>query len=599
MELFKEPDVLAGMRFAPDAPLPAVIQDGAFSGSDPADFVARARLDRTATLRNLHRITSEPTFDFADKIRGILALGLDAFGLDIAIVSRIEGPSYRVEHVLSRLEPIPPGTTFELTETYCAEVVADDTPRLFHFVAQSELRTHPCYRNTGLEAYIGASLNVNGKRFGTLNFSSPTPRAPFTAAEVDLLCLMTRWLGYELTRAHHEAALVDARKRAEEASLIKDAFVATVSHELRTSMNGVLGVAQLLACGQLNAEQKRDVATILSAGRAMVNVLNDLLDVSSIDAGRLRVSEEPFAVQTVVQSCCDELAPIASEKGLSLQVDTGEVDDLWLLGDGGRVRQILLNLVSNAIKYTDTGDIRVTAGWQQTERGATLALAVQDSGIGIAAEEQARLFEPYTRGDSERVRMRAGHGLGLSICRQLCHRMGGRISLESEAGRGSTFHAELPMRPVAPPVGALSAEPASDPAVARLQLDLTVLLAEDDIVSQKTTARMLGRLGCAVTTVNNGVQAVAQVQAACTAGRAIDVVLMDGRMPVMDGYAAARAIRALPGEEANTPIVALTAGTLVEEDEEWQSCGTDRVVHKPLDLALLAETLQSVITRLG
>ena len=508
-------------------PLPAVVQSASGARTDPRGIGQRVRPGGVVTLRTLHRITSDAELELADKVRRLLELGLDTFGLDIAIVSRITGPTYRVEHSVSRLDPIAAGTAFELSNTYCAVVLASDVPHLFHRVGESEIRNHPCYREMGLESYIGAPVLVGGERYGTLNFSSPKSGSPFSHEDVDLLCLMAQWLGYELSRARHEAELATAKERAEAANRAKSGFLATVSHELRTSMNGVLGVAQLLARSELTRPQEHDIKTILSTGRAMMTLLDDLLDLSSIETGRLSLREQPFLIASVIQNCFDTMTTQADAKGLSLHVDSRAVDDLWLLGDPGRVRQIVLNLVSNAIKYTDEGSVRLTSTWRQTERGPVLALAVEDTGMGIAADDQAWLFEPFTRANSVYVRMREGKGLGLSICRQLCDMMDGRISLESEVGRGSRFYVELPLSRTDPPTLEVPVVSRHAPLVDDLPNKLSVLLAEDNLVSQKITARMLRSLGCEVTTVGTGAQAVARVQAAFDVGQAIDVVLME------------------------------------------------------------------------
>lgn len=546
-------------------------------------------------MRKLQHIVADTQLDFAVKVERMLDLGLEAFGLDVAIVSRIEDQVYRVEHALSRFGEFEAGSTFDLSGTYCAIVAQDDVPHLFHHVGASEIRTHPCYRAFRLESYIGASIFVDGERFGTINFSSPEPGTPFSPEDVDLLSLMAQWLGYELLREKQAAALATAKQQAEEASRAKSNFMATVSHELRTSMNGVLGVAQLLAQSELSSEQQRDVDTIVSSGRAMMTLLDDLLDLSSIETGELSLRFEPFRVDGLVQSCVDTLHSKAREKGLVLHVDARSVESMWLLGDPGRVRQILLNLISNAIKYTQTGDIRVGARWRQTDRGPLLDLAVRDTGIGIADEDQAVLFERFTRANSLYVRMRAGQGLGLSICRQLCDLMGGRISLKSKVGKGSTFYVALPLQQTEPPTLDMVLPSLVDSGDDDLTCNLSVLLAEDNLISQKITARMLRSLGCEVITVANGADAVAEVQAAYKDGRVIDVVLMDGRMPVMDGYQATRAIRALSGSAGHTPIIALTAGALDEDIERGLAAGMDAVAHKPLELAELSAVMRRVV----
>ena len=403
-----------------------------------------------------------------------------------------------------------------------------------------------------------------------------------------------------------------ARQAAQAATVAKSAFLATMSHEIRTPMNGVIGSVSLLAQSPLSAEQRRMVETIDACGTALLALIDDVLDISRIDADRMELEDQPFDPRALAASAADIVALRARERGLELAVRVAPDVPAMLHGDGARLRQVVVNLLSNAVKFTERGSValRVEA------RGGQLRLMVQDTGIGIAPEAQASLFDDFTQADSTISRRFGGTGLGLAICRRLVTAMGGTIGVDSAPGQGSLFHVVLPLRPAAGPApmaipGAVPvaapgaapvaaqaaaapapASPAPAPvaavpvAAASVRPGLRVLVAEDTKVNQEVIRGLLEYRGHHAIVVSDGAEAV---EAAKAGG--FDLVLMDMQMPRLDGLGATRAIRALPGEAARVPIVALTANSFAHDRDACLAAGMDAFMAKPITLERLDAAL--------
>jgi CheY-like chemotaxis protein len=322
------------------------------------------------------------------------------------------------------------------------------------------------------------------------------------------------------------------------------------------------------------------VRTIHESGRALLGILNDILDISKIEAGRLTVSCAPCDVRAILREIAEALGAPVAEKGLDLAVDVEPDVPPWVSVDPLRLRQIVLNLAGNAVKFTEQGGMALRARWLDP---GSLRLEVEDSGIGIAESRTTRLFEPFVQGDDSDTRRFAGAGLGLSISRKLVELMGGEIGVRSTVGKGSTFWFTIP----APPVEGPTPEEAK-PAVAPLRVDARILLVEDDRTSCYVIEKMLAEYGCSVDSVANGREAVA----ACATGT-YDIVFMDCQMPVMDGYEATARIRELQEGGTRTPIIAMTASVMREQAERCRAAGLDDFLGKPLD----GEQVRAVLSR--
>jgi signal transduction histidine kinase/CheY-like chemotaxis protein/HPt (histidine-containing phosphotransfer) domain-containing protein len=375
-------------------------------------------------------------------------------------------------------------------------------------------------------------------------------------------------------------------RRADAATRAKSEFLAVMSHEIRTPMNGVLGMAHLLLDTPLGAAQRRQVETLRDSGQALLTILNDILDFSKMEAGRLELVAEDFDLARVVGSVTALMAPRAREKGLALRASVAPELPPALRGDAGRLRQVLLNLVGNAIKFTEAGEVALEVrGAGAPGAQVPLRIVVRDTGIGIPPEAQARLFREFTQVDASATRRFGGTGLGLAICRRIVLAMGGEIGVESTPGAGAVFTVTLALEPARAPL--VAEADAAEPPVA----PLSILLAEDHPVNREVALGLLQRHGHAVTVVTDGAAAVA---AAREGG--FDVILMDVHMPGMDGTEAARIIRGFPdGPAARVPIVALSASVLKDETDMCFAAGMDQFLAKPIDPAALAR----VLARLG
>jgi signal transduction histidine kinase/CheY-like chemotaxis protein len=375
-----------------------------------------------------------------------------------------------------------------------------------------------------------------------------------------------------------------ARDAANAANVLKTQFLANMSHEIRTPLNGVLAMAEVMALGQLDDVQRDRLDVIRRSGGLLLAVLNDVLDLSKIEAGKLTLFEDDFDVESAIGQARENFEIMARSKGLAFQVTVSEEAKGWWRGDADRLRQIVGNLLSNAVKFTPQGSVGAAVDISDT---GGLRIVVRDSGVGISPEKLPALFEKFTQADNSATRRFGGTGLGLAICRELTQMMGGSIDVESREGHGSTFTVELPLTRGRP-----ASLQAAEPAHASDDGDLRLLAAEDNPTNQQVLAAVLGSLGIEVHIVPDGKEAVEAWRTG-----AYDLILMDIQMPVMDGITAASMIR--DAERATgrrrTPIVALTANALTHQVEEYLAVGMDAHVAKPIEIAKLYDAISSVL----
>ncbi|MCB2081264.1 MAG: response regulator [Rickettsiales bacterium] len=482
--------------------------------------------------------------------------------------------------------------TYAPGEGWIGKVFADPKPTYLEDIKESSNFTRreealQCGLRTGFACPIYVGRNIFAiMEFYYTDHVKPEERVIETMAGIG------QQLGYVLQRQRAEEALVKAKQDAESASRAKSEFLANMSHELRTPMNGVMGMAALLMESPLEEEEREYSRMIHGSAQDLLTILNDILDFSKIEAGALVLEHIPFNLNEQVEEIVGLLQTTALAKGLTVKVEYDPILPKGVVGDAGRIRQIITNLSGNAIKFTEQGSVSIRLYRVETEKGPFLRCEVEDTGIGIPAKFLPTIFDKFTQADESTTRKYGGTGLGLAITRQLVEMMGGNVGVESTVGIGSVFWFQIPLE---------EAELQSVTSIETLDMlghsvtagSARVLLVEDHPINQVFANKLLSKLGFAhIDVAANGQEALHRMS-----HNAYDIVLMDCQMPEMDGYEATRAIREIEKEASRrTPIIAMTANAMVGDREKCLKTGMDDYLSKPISPNALKTALEKWLT---
>ncbi len=537
-------------------------------------------------IRSLYEISSRTDLTADEQITETLRMGCQFLEMEIGKVGALD-PEKNTSTFLNTVAPpelpIKRGKVLPLDKTYCNITFNSPGPIALHQVGASEYKNEPCYKFLGMEAYIGTTLYIHGKKFGTVHFVNRKPRSkPFTDADIDMLSLISSWVSVTFERQIVKEQIQKAKDAAETANQSKSEFLANMSHEIRTPLTAIIGYSEMLNDkNQSEKERKHDINSIIRSGTHLQQIINDILDLSKIEAGQLVVELLPTTPFQIINELDAILGKRARDKGLGFNIDYTYPLPKSISTDPTRFKQILFNILGNAIKFTQNGEINITVSYSQADK--KLRVIISDTGIGISSEEMAHLFKPFSQGDSSTTREFGGTGLGLCISKQLANKLGGDIIYTSTKNIGSKFEITIDAGS-ADEIELIEEINNSDVDGKEFDnetqlISLTgrrILLAEDNLDIQQLISTYILKTGAGVFLADNGKAAVKMA-----ASEDFDLILMDIQMPIMGGL---EAITRLRKEGIKTPIIVITANAMKNDKDKCMAIGASDYMTKPIDL---------------
>ena len=564
----------------------------------PIDLDEEILVEQGKRIRALHEIISRPDLSFDQQIDETLRLGCQLLGTEVGKVGR-QDPENNVSEFLNTVVmsdlPVKRGFKLPLDKTFCQITFSSPETISISHVAESEYKDHPAAAFLGVQSYIGCSINVHGKKFGTVNFSNRSPvKRQFTEADKDLVNLIGSWISVMMERQLEAEELKKSKEMADAANQAKSSFLANMSHEIRTPLTSIIGYAEsALDADQTMEERLAALQIIRQSGGHLLNLINDLLDFSKIEADALDIEKTTTLPCQVVSEVESIMVGQANKKSLDFSIDYNFPLPARIISDPLRLKQILLNICSNAIKFTHSGSIRITINYNQDEDA--LSFSVKDTGIGMTPEHLQKIFKPFKQADASVSRRFGGTGLGLSLSKRLSNLLNGDLQVTSELGEGSEFTLTLnqvhsgitPEKLLNSLDEIVNSQQASQAQTTAQQLSGEVLLAEDNEMIQKLLKTYLAKMGVHVTVAENGVVAVNLAQQ-----HNYDLIFMDMQMPVMSGIDAVKVLRE---NGYQGPIIMLTANATLADRNLSKGAGCDDFLTKPVNRQQLYETTQKFL----